>query len=292
MKHGFSFLRITAYTLAFSFFIVSCGKEEEPDYYPPNANPEEEQPTTADGWSLIFEDEFDGNLGDWNIWEGGAYNEEIQMYQLEQLSLNDGILRIDAKREAVSGPTTNVDATTKNFEYVSGRIESRRTFGPSANTGEREYRFMARVKLPNGHGMWPAFWTYGDPWPTQGEIDIFEARGGEPEKFLSNLFYGENEGQNQNYDTEANHDMGIDLTADFHTYEMIWKADEIDILFDDEHLHTWKSNAGNNINKFFGKKQKVVFNIAVGGWIFTDRFSSNYADSAFMEVDWVRVYKK
>ncbi len=266
------------------FFFLGCNTEKNPDS---QNSPSKD----TDSWNLVFEDEFN-SLSAWNIWYGGAFNNEIQLYKEEQLSLDNGILKINALRKAVIGPSMPFDTTPKNFEYVSGRVESKQTFGPSDENGEREYKFMARIKLPFGHGMWPAFWSYGDPWPTQGEIDILEARGGETKMFSSNIFYGPTDGVNINRNTEAKHNMGQNLTEDFHVFEMIWRADSIDILFDNKLIYTYKASSTNNIDNLFGKKQKIVLNTAVGGWFFADQNSSNYADSSTMEIDWVRVYKK
>lgn len=243
-------------------------------------------------WTLVFEDNFDKDLEQWNIWKSGAFNNEIQFYQPEQVLLNNGLLEINIKREAARGVTNPINSAEKDFEYVSGRIESKTLFGPSDAKGEHEYRFMARLKLPPGHGMWPAFWTYGDPWPTTGEIDILEARGGEPEEYSSNLFYGREPSININSNTEIKHIIGKDLTEEFHIYEMIWRENSIDLLFDGELLHSYQSAPNNNINKMFGQKQKVVLNTAVGGWFISDRDSNNYVDSSVMEVDWVKVYKR
>ena len=243
-------------------------------------------------WVLAFEDEFDTNLEKWHLWESGAFNNEIQFYRPEQVHLNNGLLEIHVQREAVSGETNPFDKTLKNFEYVSGRLESKELFGPSNNDGAHEYRIMAKIKLPPGHGMWPAFWTYGSPWPTKGEIDILEARGGEPLEYSSNLFYGREPNININFNTEIKHDIGKDLTSDFHIYEMVWRENSIELFFDGERLHTYKAAPNNNINNMFGKKQMVVLNTAVGGWFIEDRNSANFVDSSKMEVDWVRVYKR
>lgn len=294
-------MKIISSILFLGFGLAGCYDEAAPEDQPKNEDQalvergkpgggEDPQPTGP--WTLIFEEEFDTDLSAWNIWEGGAYNEEIQLYRPEQVSLSDGKLLIQAQREAVTGPTTNVEATTKDFEYVSGRIESKDLYGPSATEGEQQYRFVARIRLPAGHGLWPAFWTYGDPWPTQGEIDILEARGGEPTKFQSNIFYGRQAGRNINRHAEAYFDTGVDLTADFHEYEMIWTSNSIEIWFDGERLHTYTASRTNNIENLFGKKEKVTLNTAVGGLFFTDRNSANYADAGLMEVDWVRVYRR
>jgi len=270
------------------FFLQSCANDDNeiPPVYTGGKQGVEDE------WKLVFEEEFEDSLWQWDIWYGGAYNEEIQLYTPEQLVLDNGILKINSIRKNTNGPRTNRDTNNQFFEYVSGRIESKFQFGPRDKFGEREYRFVSRLKIPSGHGMWPAFWTYGDPWPTQGEIDIIEARGGKPREYVSNLFYGINAGENINYNTSVTHQVNSDITANFHLYEMIWKRDSIYILFDNEVIHTWKDDVNNNIRRMFGRKQKIVFNTAVGGHFFEDRNSANYADSSFMEIDWVRVYKR
>jgi len=269
------------FLMLISFFIVTgCASRDE------------RQEQVNEPWNLIFEDDFNDDLSFWNVWYGGAFNEEIQLYRPEQLSIDNGILKINVQRENISGPTSIFDSTPKSFEYVSGRIESKELFGPSNIDGNREIRFAARIKLPFGHGMWPAFWSYDDPWPTQGEIDILEARGGEPLEYQSNIFYGSTPNINTNQGTERVYEIAQDLTSAYHTYEMIWRSNSIDIIFDDQLLYTYQANNNNNINNLFDKKQKIVLNVAVGGIFFIDQNSNNYADSSTMEIDWVKVYKR
>lgn len=62
---------------------------------------------TSAGWSKIFEDNFSTDLNKWNIWTGGAYNNELQLYQASNLTLANGILNIVAVKETKTGPTTN-----------------------------------------------------------------------------------------------------------------------------------------------------------------------------------------
>jgi len=256
----------------------------------PGGGGEDPQPTGP--WNLIFEDNFNTDLSSWNVWEGGAFNEEIQLYTASQLSLSNGILNIAIQRQNVTGPTNIYDATPKNFEYLSGRIESKALYGPSATDGERQYRFEARIKLPSGNGMWPAFWSYGDPWPTQGEIDILEARGNEPMAYQSNIFYGPRANRNVTRNTEVHYTVNVDLTADFHVYAMVWGSNFIEIYFDGQLMHTYVANRDNQVANLFGKKEKLVLNTAVGGLFFQDRNSANYANNALMQVDWVRVYSR
>ena len=124
------------------------------------------------GWNKTFSEEFDGGLAQWNIWNGGAFNNELQHYQGSNLAVSNGNLVITAKKETVTGNKTPWDNTQKTFQYTSGRIECKSNV--SASTATPRVRMIARIKLPQGYGMWPAFWSYGDPWPTKGEIDILE----------------------------------------------------------------------------------------------------------------------
>ncbi len=250
--------------------------------------------TTPPPWELIWEDNFDTNLDQWNIWEGGAFNNEIQLYKPENLKLENGILVINAKRKKVKGDTTPFDTKPKKFEYVSGRIETKKLFAPSAKKGEQSYRFMARIKLPSGAGMWPAFWSYGDPWPTKGEIDILEGRGNEPKKFQSNVFYGPTAGKSITIDeeTHAKHNLKEDLTADFHIYELIWEQKRLIVKLDDKILHVYKADNKNHVDHFFGQEHKIVLNLAVGGGFFNGANSKDFAKTGTMEVDWVKVYRR
>lgn len=245
-------------------------------------------------WNLVWEEEFESDLSDWNIWESGAFNNEIQYYRPEQLVLENGVLSINIQRERIIGANNPFDASPKEFEYVSGRIETKKTYGPSNGSGETEYRFMASIKFPSGNGMWPAFWSYGDPWPTKGEIDIIEARGNLPMEFSSNIFYGTQEGIpiTNNDNTVVEHKLNVDITADFHTYELIWTARSLEILFDGESLHKYTANAQNYIASIFGNKQQIVLNTAVGGFFFPSSSSTSFVDTSQMQIDWVRVYKR
>ncbi len=148
----------------------------------------DETAATAAGYTKIFEDNFDADLSKWNVWTGGAFNNELQYYQAANLQVQNSNLVITAKKETITGVTNPYDATLKTFNYTSGRIECKTNISASAATPK--IRMVARIKLAAGYGMWPAFWSYGDPWPTQGEIDFIEARGQEPFKYQTNYFYG------------------------------------------------------------------------------------------------------
>ena len=243
-----------------------------------------ENAITGAGWTKTFEDLFSANLDSWNIWNGGAFNNELQLYQASNLSVTNGNLVIAARQETVAGPTTPFDQTPKTFNYTSGRIESKTNFSASASTPS--IRMMARIKLPEGYGMWPAFWSYGDPWPTQGEIDILEARGQEDLKYQTNYFYGRTANRNQVRGAEGFVTTDVSLQTCYHVYEMIWTQNDLKFYFDGVLV---KTNSGGYVPSLFGKTEKITLNLAVGGLFFSN-FNPALIQTGTMYVDWVKVF--
>jgi beta-glucanase (GH16 family) len=134
-------------------------------------------------WILIWSDEFHGPNGSvpdttkwtYDIGGRGWGNNELETYtdRTQNARLQDGMLIIQALKETFAGS----DGITRN--YTSARLKAqdrfRQTYG----------RLEARVKIPYGQGIWPAFWMLGDNvgkvgWPNCGEIDIMENIGREP----------------------------------------------------------------------------------------------------------------
>lgn len=268
--------------------------EKEETQQEDSANPIDVVDNNTGDWNLVFEENFDSNLDKWNVWLGGAFNNEIQLYNQQQLNVQNGVLTINAEKKTVSGATSPFDPAVKEFQYVSGRLETKEQFGPSNTEGEMEYRIVSRIKLPSGNGMWPAFWTYADPWPTKGEIDILEARGNQTSRFQSNIFYGTqvNIPLTKNEETSKSHLINLNITSNFHVYELIWKANTLEILFDGQLLHTYNADAKNFVAQLFGNKHQIVLNLAVGGGFFEGVNTSGFVNSASMQVDWVKVYRK
>jgi beta-glucanase (GH16 family) len=238
----------------------------------------------SQGWTRVFNDDFSAPLSQWTIWYGGAYNNELQMYTANNLLLNGGVLNIEAKRENVTGPTTPYNPALSAFQFTSGRIETTKNFSTTRTTPR--VRVSARLKLPTGYGMWPAFWTYGDPWPTQGEIDIMEARGNEPDRFSTAYWYGKRSGVNLASGTDKMILAGSDLTACWHLYEMIWEKNTLTYLLDGQVVDV---KSGGYIPSMFGKKQRVTLNLAVGGNFFGNPQPSTIVTGTF-QADWVKVF--
>jgi len=137
-------------------------------------------------WNLVWQDQFDGSAGDppdpnhWTHDVGGSGwgNNELQFYTArpENASLDgQGHLAITAVKEKYPPGCTGGSCR----DYTSARIITRGLFEQSLG------RWEARIQLPSGRGLWPAFWLLGASydsvgWPACGEIDIMELRGQEP----------------------------------------------------------------------------------------------------------------
>jgi beta-glucanase (GH16 family) len=242
--------------------------------------------STPSGWTEVFAENFDGtslNTGNWTIWTGGAFNNELQHYQASNLTVNGGILSISAKKEKVTGKVDPWSNRTKTFNYTSGRIESKALYSASASTPR--VRMMARIKLASGYGMWPAFWSYGDPWPTQGEIDILEARGQEPNTYYTNYFYGTQVNNNLVSNSTSTINSNTNLQTCFHVYEVIWDQNALTFYLDGVQVD---QKTGGYVPELFGKQEKIVLNLAVGGNFFSRLIARNIVTGT-MQVDWVRV---
>lgn len=272
-----------------------------------NYSPTTESELAAAGWTKTFEDNF--NSSDlntkWNVWVGGSFNNELQMYTARPTNLTvtqdpdsptNSLLVIKAIKEKVTGPKyrQGADNTPTNFDFSSARIESKTTFSP--NPANTQVRMVSRIKLPNGYGMWPAFWSYGDNWPTNGEIDILVARGHEPHLFQTNYFYGPKTDQNLVLNADTFVTSYTSLTDCWHVYELIWTKESLTFLLDGQ---VFDVKTGGYVPNLFGKPERVTLNQAVGGDFYckecpplqTNQIPLNKGEGVML-VDWVRVYVK
>jgi beta-glucanase (GH16 family) len=239
--------------------------------------------TQPPGWTLDWHDEFDGPLLDKTKWvaETGAGkwgNAELEFYTArpENLRVAGGNLVIEARREDYQGS-----------RYTSARIKT-------AGLVERTYgRYEARIKIPRGQGIWPAFWMLGadigaHPWPRSGEIDIMENIGKEP-----NIVHGTVHGPGYS-GAHANGrpqqlDRGI-YADDFHLYAVEWEPGEIRWYRDDVLYHTVRPDSVGG-DWVFEHPFFVLLNLAVGGdWPGNPDATTQMPQQ--MLVDYVRVYRR
>src|ERR671922_1323922 len=161
--------------------VFACGCHVYRDPAPPPPPPS----LAASGWTLSWSDEFNGPDGSapdsfkWTYDLGGQGwgNKELECYtnRLQNAHIQAGNLVIAAQKE--SAPFACSDGTTGS--YTSARLKTQGLFSQPYG------RFEARIKIPEGQGMWPAFWMLGNDittvnWPKCGEIDIMENIGKEP----------------------------------------------------------------------------------------------------------------
>ena len=269
---------------------------------------------TPAGWKMIFNDEFDGGKLDTNKWsydEGflleeddintaGWGNQELEYYTRDNVSVKDGKLNIDMKKQSKIF-TQKGDSTKKaEAKYSSGKITTKDKF--SVKYGRVDFR----AKMPTGTGVWPAMWmlpndsVYGS-WPLSGEIDVFEGRGRTPNMVFGTLHYGSQWPNNINssdaFDMTKNGNVktGID---DWHVYSVVWDAENIKIYCDGKCYFKctageWYSGSDRgNTYAPFDQRFYLILNLAAGGTFDSGYVPDDNFTSAMMEVDYVRVYQR
>lgn len=242
--------------------------------------------TVATFNNLVMEDEFDTDgVLDSSIWTydigtgtNGWGNNELQYYtnRTENISVQNGMLIISARQEQYNGSG-----------YTSARIKTQGLFA------QKYGRFEARMRLPYGQGMWPAFWLLGEDidtvgWPNCGEIDVMEFRGQEPTIIHGTVHgpgYSGINGITKSYELENSR-----FDNEFHVFGIEWGPDYINYYVDNV-LYNQITPDDVTGNWVFDKPFFIVINLAVGG----DYVGSPNADTVFpqnMLVDYVRVYKE
>lgn len=227
-------------------------------------------------YTLVWADEFNGNtldLSSWNYNTGGEGwgNNEQQYYTDQNATIENGILVITGKAEAIgSNPYTSSRITTKGKrEFLYGKIE-------------------AKIKIPAGQGLWPAFWMLGANidavnWPQCGEIDIMEHINAD------SIFYGTLHWVNNEKVSSGN--QTISPPEEYHVYSIEWDADAISWFLDGIKFHSVEIKNNINSTEEFHKPFFVLLNLAIGGnWPGQTIDQSKLP--AGMLVDYVKVYQK
>ncbi|MFZ6745159.1 glycoside hydrolase family 16 protein [Undibacterium sp. JH2W] len=240
-------------------------------------------PSLQQGWELVWADEFAADKLDtqsWQIETGGQGwgNHELENYtaRKENLRLENGMLVIEARKEKYG-----------DNDYTSARIKT---------AGLREFtygRFEARIKIPAGQGIWPAFWLLGTDisavgWPERGEIDIMENIGKEAATTYGTLhgpgYYGAT-----GFGGSKKLAQGK-LADDFHIYAVEWDAAQIRWYLDGNLYHQ-ASPASIPGKWVFDHEFFIILNLAIGGdWPGAPDASTSFPQQ--MLVDYVRVYKR
>ncbi|MBV9300766.1 MAG: glycoside hydrolase family 16 protein [Acidobacteriaceae bacterium] len=238
-------------------------------------------------WKLVWSDEFDGarntgpDLSKWtfDLGGGGFGNRELEIYTNKTENIfNDGQghLVIRAVKERSGSFTSARIKTEGRFTVKYGKIQ-------------------ARIKIPSGQGMWPAFWMLGDDigkagWPDCGEIDVMENIGREPSTVHGTVHgprYSGKDGITSQYSLPD----GSALSRDFHIYSAVWSSGSITFLLDGKTYGTVTPGSLPRGAKWvFDHPFFILLNLAVGGtWPGNPDKTSQFPQE--MVIDWVRVWQ-
>jgi beta-glucanase (GH16 family) len=245
----------------------------------------DEKQTVTTMKQLVWQDEFnvdgapDTALWSYDIGTGnnGWGNNELQYYtsRPENIVVENGMLKITAKRELYMGAG-----------YTSAKIVTKGIF-------EKKYgRFEARIKLPWGKCLWPAFWMLGSnidevSWPACGEIDIMEYLGNRPTSVFGTVHgpgYSGGASISKTYSLTNNR-----FDNDFHVFGIEWGENYINYYVDDV---LYNQITPNDVpgEWVFNNSFYMILNMAVGG----NLPGSPNQDTVFpqeMLVDYIRVYQ-
>jgi predicted esterase len=229
---------------------------------------------------LVWEENFNGKKLDETIWNFelgngcpncGWGNNERQLYTKANHQLKDGNLIITAKKEKDNYTSTRITtAGKKEFQY--GRIE-------------------ARVKLPIGQGIWPAFWMLGSNiktvgWAKCGEIDIMEYVGKNPHEVYTTLHTEDSHGNSVN----SKKTTFTNIEEGFHVFAIDWTKDKIEFFVDDVSVYTFQPDIKNENTWPFNQKFFILVNMAIGGNFGGPEVDDSIFPQKFI-IDYIRVYQ-
>ena len=240
---------------------------------------------------LVWRDEFGGTMLDRRKWQydtarnkAGWFNGERQYYSAGQnLRVANGLLTIEARHQKLD-PKRFPDWGGQ--EYTSAKIFSK---GPGWTYGFYEIR----AKLPCARGTWPAIWmlpTNLKSWPDDGEIDIMEQVGAEPNLIYSSLH---TKLFNHTINTQRSAQKRVSTSClAFHVYQLDWRPDSITIGVDGHGiLRLLNNRPGGNGAWPFHAPFKMILNLAIGGDWAAAKGIDDAAMPQRMEVDFVRIWQ-
>jgi beta-glucanase (GH16 family) len=243
-------------------------------------------PTFSQSFSkLAWSDEFntegllDTTKWTFNVNGNGWGNNELQFYRegINNAEVKNGELVIAAKKESFGGSN-----------YTSARI--------TTNTKKHFWRFgkiEARIKLPYGQGIWPAFWMLGNnydtvSWPMCGEIDIMEMIGGSGRENTvhGTIHYSDADKKWKSKTATFKLEKGI-FSDDYHVFAIEWTPEKIEWFVDGKSYHLVQLDTPGL--EVFHNNFYLILNLAVGGrWPGIPDETTIFPQ--YMFIDYVRVY--
>lgn len=246
---------------------------------------------------LIWQDEFNytglPDVHKWKFETGFHRNREQQYYtnRKENVIVQKGSLIITGRKQTLRNASYKKGSEKWQHKdslayYTSGSIKTQ------GIAGFLYGRIEIRAKLPQGSGMWPAFWMMGVNrnevgWPDCGEIDIMEFAGAHPFEIHGTLHYPD---RNTEYKSDGSKITDSTIHSAFHVFAIEWSKSSIDFYFDKKLYHSFNIESTrlgkkNPFNKAFFLK----LNLAMGA-----RWPGPIDDTVLPQqllIDYVRVYK-
>jgi beta-glucanase (GH16 family) len=270
---------------------LSQSASAEPPIPYPASNLSEDSYDPGSDWKLVWADEFSGKRIDPENWTfqvlpAGHFNEEWQRYTDSpgNAYIDQGCLVIKAIHES--------EAHGEN-QYTSARLHT-------GNKRSFKYgKIAARIQLPHGKGMWPAFWMLGanctevggdTAWPFCGEIDILELYGSKDDGVVeANIHYAGEDNAHAMLEAPRFKLEAAKFAHNFHVFELIWDAEHIEWRVDGAPYASVPITSPSRSE--FHQEFYLLLNIAVGGtWAGRPDESTQFPQ--MMYVDWIRVYEQ
>lgn len=259
-------------------------------------------------WELVFDDEFDGPINTnkwytcidgWKRWHG----DELQYYLNENIIVENGILNLQARHEPGDYPYIIFENgvayhTQEHFEYTSGMLQTKTQF--------KYGLFEIKCRIPSGQGFWPAFWFFGN----EGEIDVFEFNGSEPDTHHITIHSWPMDGEHQYCPSSWINNSSF--SDDFHVFSLEWDeyrlvfrvdgiVKRIDYKYMDTNTHFVEDCSHHSMQAYFQNSlfpehaQSLFINLAISSNNSSTYGQAPNAQTPFpssLEVDYVRVYKR
>ena len=289
----------------------------------------------ANGYKMTFSDEFDGDTLDTTKWgyqygcfDPGQRSQAQYTDSTDNVSVRDGYLNLTARYSPMKTKsdgsqiprTCKSGSTTYDAPFTSGMISTKKSDGAVLYAAPASgFYAEARIKLPTARSSWSSFWTVGSKkelgnWPGNGEIDVFESKGYDPNYLMSNT-HSPQAGNPKKSEQHQGMMFGDKGTSqyEFHTYGMLKTADAIEFYFDGHMTHRVKMSDIRGANPFVDPDNNYILklNQMVGGnylagqtrqgdwsdktYVDATKFADDYKNAdgvgSTMYVDYVRVYE-
>lgn len=239
-------------------------------------------------WQRTFTDEFDGAEIDADKWttcywwdDNGCTNlgtKELQWYLPGNTDVADGLLRLTARPETVTG------IEGRAFTYTSGMVTTGRYYAEKYRPARFAMRYgyvEIRARVPAGQGLWPAFWLLPTDQKSRPEIDVMEILGHRPGVLEMHFHYSDGDGHRQGAGHQTDNP---DLSENWHVYGLEWRANALVWYLDG--VEQWRyAEPGIPDQPMY-----LIINLAVGGEWPGDPDATTPFPAQFL-IDYVRAWQ-